>query len=72
MRAEFQRLLAQLEQLTGKRYPTFHAILDELSDQQLTRELLHDLQRFKNDVEYEITTAKKQGNKDAWQRGKVY
>ena len=72
MRAEFMRLLASAERLTGKRYPQIRALLDNVSEDRLTRELYDEFRRFTNDVEQEVSSAKRQGNRDAWQRGKTY
>lgn len=65
MRGEFKRVLAQLENLTNRRYQSFHVLLENLTDEQLTREMLTDLRRFVNDLEEEMSSARRKGNREA-------
>lgn len=65
MRVEFKRALAQLENLTNRRYQAFHILLENLTDEQLTKEVLNDLRRFVHDIEEEIHAAKRKGNREA-------
>jgi hypothetical protein len=72
MRHEFQQLLARAERITGRRYPQLHTLLGNIADEHLTRALLDDFRRLAGDVEQEVASAKRQGNRDAWQRGRHY
>ena len=72
MRAEFMRLIACAERLTGRRYPQLRVLFDSVSDDRLTRELFDEFRRLTNAVEQEVSSAKRQGHRDAWQRGKTY
>lgn len=72
MRHEFIQLLARAERITGRRYPQLHVLMDSLSNEQLTRALLDEFRRLTNDIEQEVSSAKRQGNRDAWQRGRHY
>jgi hypothetical protein len=72
IKTELHRVLARLERVTGKRYARLSALLDNISDESLSHELVGELSRLVGDVEQEVAMAKRQGNRDAWQRGKVY
>ena len=60
MKAEFTRLIASAERLTGKRYPQIRVLLDSVAEYRLTRELYDEFWRLTNDVEQEVAFAKRQ------------
>jgi hypothetical protein len=72
MKAEFLRLIACAERLTGRRYPQLRVLLDSVPEDRLTRELFDEFRRLTHDLEQEVSSAKRQGNRDAWQRGRIY
>lgn len=72
LRQELLRALSRIERSTGKRYARLATFIDGVGDEKLSRELIAEFQRLAGDVEQEIAIAKRQGNRDAWQRGKVY
>jgi hypothetical protein len=72
MRHEFLSLLARAERVTGRHYPQLRVLLDRVADEQLTRALFDEFRRLACDVEQEVAMAKRQGNREAWQRGKIY
>jgi len=72
LRVDFLQLLSRAERITSRRYSQLRALLDNVTDEYLTRALLDEFRRLARDVEQEVASAKRQGNRDAWQRGRHY
>lgn len=72
LRQELARVLSRIERATGKRYMRLAAFVEGVDVAKLSPDLVAEFQRLAIDVEQEIAMAKRQGNRDAWQRGKVY
>jgi hypothetical protein len=71
-KTDMQRALARVERITGKRYARLAAAIDGAADAAISRDLVAEFQRLAADVEQEVAMAKRQGNRDAWQRGRIY